>query len=508
MPSLSASDLPVGASTVVVGGGTAGAALAARLVEAGDEVLLLEAGPDYGHRSESRWPGPLLDALRLPLSHDWGYDSGDTYSDRTVRFGRARVIGGCSAHNGCAAIWGSRLDYDGWRDLGNEGWGTDDLLPYFRRASQQLRVRIFGPEEMTPFHGGFIDAAAAVGIPRVADLNDVDEDEGVGANPANIDDGVRWNTSIAYLDRVRGRRGLTVLGDALVDRVALEGGRCRGVSIALRGETRLVGADRVVLAGGTYGSPAVLQRSGIGDPGDLARAGIRTVHELPGVGRNLHDHPSIYLVLEGTAELRAQTDAFARQHWAPDEQAIAKVRSSRCERGFDLHVFTYCTSDPEGVGGWRWVLQVACLTPRSRGHLRVTGPDPEASPVIDHRYLSDPEGEDLRVLVDGLRTARRIAAHPDYAILLGGERTPGAGVQSQEQMEAYAGATCEHYFHPVGTCKMAPASDPGAVVDSRAAVHGIESLHVADCSIMPVVPRANTNIPAAVVGERVAALLS
>lgn len=507
MPSLRASDLPVGASTVVVGGGTAGAALAARLVEAGDEVLLLEAGPDYGPRSGGRWPAPLLDALRLPLTHDWGYDSGDTYSDRTVEFGRARVIGGCSSHNGCAAIWGSRLDYDGWRDAGNEGWGTEDLLPLFRRASEQLRVRIFEPDQMTPFHGGFLEAAEAAGIPRVHDLNDLDQDEGAGPNPANISDGVRWNTAIAYLDPVRGDRRLRVIGDALVDRVVVEGGRCRGVSIAVRGEARVVGADRVVLAGGTYGSPAVLQRSGIGDPADLTRAGIRTVHALPGVGGNLHDHPAIYHVLEGTAELRAQTEAFARQRWAPDEQAIAKVRSSRCARAFDLHVFTYCRPDTQGVEGWRWVLQIACLTPRSRGRLAVRSADPEAGPVIDHRYLSDPAGEDVGVLVDGLRITRRIAAHPAYARLVGGERAPGAGIESQEQLEAYARATCEHYFHPVGTCKMAPSGDDRAVVDHRAAVHGLQSLFVADCSIMPVVPRANTNIPAAVVGEKVASLL-
>jgi choline dehydrogenase-like flavoprotein len=225
--------LPKFADTVVIGGGTAGAAIAGLLAEhSGQSVLLLEAGPDYGPFVAGRWPAELIDAAAIPTSHDWGYHSGEQYQRRVIGFERARVIGGCSSHNGCAAIWGSRLDYDGWAALGNPGWSTDELRPLFRAAADRLCVRIPELTEITPFQRAALDAAAETGISRVADLNNLDENIGVAPSPVNIFNGVRWNTAFAYLDPVRERSNLTIVGDSLCDRLEIRSGRVSAVIVA------------------------------------------------------------------------------------------------------------------------------------------------------------------------------------------------------------------------------------------------------------------------------------
>lgn len=497
--------LPKFADTVVIGGGTAGAAIAGLLAEHSEEtVLLLEAGPDYGPFATGRWPADLTDAGAIPTTHDWGYHSGEQSAPRVIGFERARVIGGCSSHNGCAAIWGSSLDYDGWAALGNSGWSTDEMRPLFSAASERLRVKIPEPAEITPFQRAALDAAAEAGIPRVADLNNLDENLGMAPSPVNIVNGVRWNTAFAYLDPVRERSNLTIVGDAACDRLEIRSGRANAVIVAGReGPVRLE-AGRVIVAAGTYGSPAILTRSGVGDPSELRAAGITSIIDLQGVGRNLHDHPRISLNYAGTRELEAMMTAFARDHWMPEEQTIAKAQSSRCPRGFDLHIYPVGGPDPSTRTGWRWTLEVACMTPRSRGTLRISSADNAAPPIIDHRYLSDPEDEDLRVLADGVALAREIAGKPALSRLVSMEFLPGSRAATRIQVESFVRANCLHYYHPVGTCRMGPASDHFAVVDSRGRIHGLDNAYVADASIMPVIPRANTNLPALVVGERIA----
>ncbi len=494
--------LPKFADTVVIGGGTSGAAVAGLLAEHSDQtVLLLEAGPDYGPFAAGRWPAELLDAVAIPTTHDWGYDSGKQYAPRVITYERARVIGGCSSHNGCAAIWGSSVDYDGWAALGNPGWSTDELRPLFRAASERLRVRIPGPEEVTPFQRIALDAAAEAGIPRVTDLNNLDENLGMAPSPANIVNGVRWNTAFAYLDPVRERSNLTIVGDSACHRLEIRSGRVNAVVVARRDGPVRIEVGRVIVAAGTYGSPAILLRSGIGDPSELRAAGIAPIHELPGVGRNLHDHPRVSLSFAGSRELEEMTAAFARDHWMPEEQTIAKARSSQCTRAFDLHIYPVGGRD---LTGWRWTLEVACLTPASRGTLRITSADVELPPIIDHRYLSDPKDEDLRVLTDGVALAHEIAAKPALSRLVGSEISLGGSIPTRAETEAFVRSNCLHYFHPVGTCRMGRASDRFAVVDSRGRIHGLDNAYVADASIMPVIPRANTNLPALVVGERIA----
>ncbi len=494
------SALPRHADTVVVGGGTAGAALAGTLAERSDEtILVLEAGPDYGPFDRSAWPDDLLDSRALPDSHQWGFDSGSTYGLRRLAFERARVIGGCSSHNGCAAIVGSRLDYDAWEAAGCGGWGTEKLLPLFASALERLRVRAYEDAEMTPFHRACLEAAPRIGVPRVGDLNDWDEHLGMALFPINVVDGVRWNAAFAWLDPVRDRAHLTIAGDAIVSRIALDGDRAVAVECVRDGRSERVECGRVVLAGGAFGSPVILQRSGIGDPARLRALGIEPLCELPGVGLNLHDHPAVTVRFEGGPGSAEAMEAFGATRWMPEEQSIAKLRSSYCSEGFDLH--TYPVGGPAPEGGWKWELPVACMTPASRGEVHITSTDPEALPLIDHRFASDPEGRDRLVLADGIRLMRELAATEPLRAFLGAEI-------DAEPADALIDGRVSHYFHPVGSCKMGPESDAAAVVDPSGRIHGLANAYVADCSICPSIPRANTNVPAAVIGLRVAQLLA
>jgi choline dehydrogenase len=499
------------ADTVVIGGGTAGAVVAGLLAVGSDErILVLEAGPDYGPVDSGAWPRDLLDARALGYTHDWQYSSGDTYAGRVVNFERAKVIGGCSAHNGCAAIWGSRADYDGWAAAGLAGWSTDELLHFFRRADERLRVRRYTPEEITPIQQASLDAAGGAGIPLTANLNDLDEDEGMAPSPVNIAGGTRWNTAFAYLDPVRGRKHLTIAGNCGVDRLLLENGLAVGVRVVGPGGPREVRAERFVVAGGTYGSPAVLLRSGIGDPDELRQVGVEPALALRGVGKNLHDHPSVRLSFAGSPELEAAMTVFAAERWMPEEQTIAKVRSRRypqAEAGFDLHIYPVGGPDRETASRWHWYLKVACMTPRSRGTVTLRAGDPLQQPRIDHRYISDEDGHDRAVLREGMRIAREMASQPALKTLLGEEMAPGSSIRHDADLEQWIDGAIEHYYHPVGTCAMGLDTDPMAVTDARGRVHGLDNVYVADCSIMPVIPRANTNIPAVVVGERIAGWL-
>jgi choline dehydrogenase len=472
---------------VLCGGGTAGSVVAARLVDAGRKVLLLEAGPDYGAFQDGRWPPELLDSATIPTSHDWGYRSGDG----RLPFERAKVVGGSSAHNGCTASWGHRADYDGW---GLPGWSADELLPLFKEASRRLRVRRFEEDEWAPLHRGFIEAGIELGLPFEDRLESLDARPAVCAEPSNSPDGVRWNAAFAYLDPVRGRPTLEVRGETLIDRVVVANGRAVGVRAVGPDGPFEVGADLVVLAGGTYGSPAILLRSGLGPTDQLHELGIPTVEDLPGVGANLHDHPAYELVFSPSEELERRTAAFvATGRAVPDEQGFASMASSLAADGLiDLHVFSEVAMDG------RLGIFVAGLTPESRGRLTLRSADPDASPILDHGFLTDVAGHDLAVLVEGMERARDFAATRAMGPLIDGELEPGAGAD-------LAGAIRQgviHNWHPVGTCAM------GVVTDERGRLKGVDGVVVADASLMPRTVRATTNLPTVVIAERVARFLT
>lgn len=488
----------------VVGGGTSGCVVAGRLVaESGADVVVLEAGPDYGPAGSGRWPADLLDAAALATSDQWGYHTGDVDPLRgSIELPRARVIGGCSAHNGCVAAVGCPEDYDAWaRAVDDPAWGADALRPLFARALRRLCVRTYAEEEVGPFHRACLEAAAALGIPRSDDLADLDGGVGFGIEPVNVEAGVRVNTAFAYLDPVRGDARLRIVDNALCDRIELTGQGATVVAWRSGVEIR-AHATTVVLAAGAYGTPAVLLRSGIGDPEHLQAVGIETVHALRGVGRNLHDHPLIELDYPGTDTLRTALREAASRGFVPEEQTLGKFHSTRARGPYDLHVFPFAASE-HGLLAGRTLLAVAAMEVHSRGRLTLRNADPDASPVIDHGYLSDPEGHDLALLVEGIGHARALATAEPLRTLIGEERSPGSAAELEHAIRrGYV-----HYYHPVGTCALGRADDPLAVCDARGALLGLERIVVADCSLMPIVPRANTNIPAVVVGERIADLL-
>jgi choline dehydrogenase len=405
------------------------------------------------------------------------------------------VIGGCSAHNGCIAAVGCAADYDGWAQIAGDGrWSADELRPLFAPALERLRVRYYAENEVGPFHRACLEAAAALGVPRADDLGDLDGGVGFGIEPVNVDRGVRVNTAFAYLDPARSRPNLRIVGDALCDRLVPGPD---GVEVVVRrdgGELR-VHAQVAVLAAGSYGSPAVLMRSGIGDPEVLAPHGIPVVHELRGVGRNLHDHPLVELDFAGSSRLREALAAAAAERFVPEEQTLGKLRSSRASGPYDLHLVPVAAPEHSLLAG-RTILAVGAMEPRSRGRLTLASADPDAAPVMDHGYLSD--SHDVAVLLEGIERARELAATEPLRSLIGEE------LVHHDDLEDAIRRTHVHYYHPVGTCALGPDNDPFAVCDARGRVHGLDRIVVADCSLMPVLPRANTNVPAVVVGERIA----
>jgi choline dehydrogenase len=407
------------------------------------------------------------------------------------------VIGGCSSHNGCIAAVGCPEDYDGWaRIAADERWRADALRPLFARALERLRVRTYADDEVGPFHRACLEAAAAMGLPRADDLDGLDGGVGFGVEPVNVDGGVRVNTAFAYLDPARSRRNLRIVDRALCDRVVPQADAVEVVAWRGRRELR-VRAGVAVLAAGSYGSPAILLRSGIGDPDVLAPHGIATVHELPGVGRNLHDHPLVELDFAGSPALRGALAAAAATEFVPEEQTLGKLRSSRASGPYDLHLIPVAAPEHSLLAG-RTILAVGALEPRSRGRLTLASPDPDVAPVLDHGYLTDPH--DVAVLLEGMERARALAATEPLCSLVGAELTPGVDADLEDAVRR----SHVHYYHPVGTCRLGAEGDPLAVCDARGRLHGLDRIAVADCSLMPVVPRANTNVPAVVVGERIA----
>lgn len=492
---------------IIAGGGTSGSALAGLLVdEHGLNVCLIEAGPDYGTHAQGQWPPELLDASTLPgESHSWGY-SGQAHPshEKPTGFDRARVIGGCSSHNGCIALLGHARDYDAWSESGIPGWSYGSVWPSFKRVMNRLRVRQPSDSEITPYQRLFLDGAVGTGIPKVSDLNHPDEVTGVAAAPVNIADGTRWNTALAYLtDAVRASGRLTILDNAVVDRVILEGNAVSGVHIWRNGTEETISGDRVVVSAGAYGSPGILERSGLGDPAFLQAAGIEVRHELPGIGSSLTDHPAVCLTYSGGDGLNAQMSLLRTNGWCPDEQVLAKTTSSRCRDAFDLHIYSVSGYRPDS-DAWEYEVYVSCVSPRSRGSVHVQSADPDATPLIDHGFLNDPDEEDIAVIRDGVRLARSIMQPAIDSGMVREELAPGADVSSDDELREFIIGDVGIYYHPSSTCRMGPNNAKNAVVDSLGRVFGLRGLQVCDTSIFPVLMRANTNLPAVMVAEHLA----
>jgi choline dehydrogenase len=432
----------------VLGAGAAGCVLAARLSENPDRrVCLVEAGPDYGPFSEGRWPTDILDARWLALeSHAW-----ETAVDDRSQL-RAKIVGGCSAHNACVVLRGADADYDEW----GPGWTAAELAPYLDRGEQELRTRVFSEDELSPWHRAFLDT----------------RDEAI-VHSVNAVGTVRWSTAFAYLDPARERRNLTIRADTLVDRIDAEA----GTVTTDRGE---LAAELIVLAAGAYGSPAILLRSGIG-PG--------LEHDLP-VGEGLSDHVGVGFGWESTEVLQRETNAFAERAPVYMAQVTVRARTANCTDDIsDLFIFP--AVDP----GWAISAAVFVMKPFSRGRFSLLSLDPASPPAIEHGLLSDER--DAVALEEGVQQLRAVAANEPVRRYTAREVRPGPEVSAA----AHIREGVRGFFHPTGTCAL------GRVVDAEARLLGTPNVVVADASIMPTIPTANTNLSTIAIAERIAELL-
>ncbi|MBT2301988.1 GMC family oxidoreductase N-terminal domain-containing protein [Variovorax paradoxus] len=522
---------------IVVGAGAAGCVLANRLsADPAVRVALVEAGP-----SDRRFPVnlktllPIGNIFLLPHSrYNWMHEftGGAGVNGRVIGCPRGRLFGGCTSLNGTVYIRGHRLDYDDWAALGNEGWSYADVLPAFTRHEN----RALGT---SAFHGtggeldvqrlrdphalalGFAQAAREAGYPLNDDFNGEQQD-GFGLFELNQRHGVRLSSSRAFLHPALSRPNLTVFADTLVERVVLRGARATGVSVRHRGERiELSAAVEVVLSAGTINSPQLLMLSGIGAAPVLERHGVRVAHALPGVGANLQDHPtaSVAIANPGGESYAMSWRALARNTAAPWRYAFGRrgmLASNAAEAGGfmrsnpaldrpDLQ-FTFMVGMKESARTLPrrhgFVCHVAVLRPATRGSLELRSSNPADRPVMHPRFLED--RRDVDAMLHGLREARRIMAMPGLARYAGAELLPGAAADDDAALEKYIRTTAATTYHPVGTCRMGPASDPASVVDAQLRVHGIEGLRVADASIMPNIIGGNTAAPSMMVGERAA----
>ena len=494
---------------IIVGAGSAGCVLASRLTEISkNQVLLLEAGP----RDTNLW-------IHVPLGYgklfaasevNWGYESEPepALNGRRVFTPRGKVLGGSSSINGLVYIRGQPADFDGW---GLPGWRFADLLPYFLRAEKQLEVSELERHELCD---AFIAAAASLGIPRNDDFNGATQ-EGTGYYRATTRGGRRQSTATAYLRQAEKRSNLQVEVNALVTKVLFEGSRAVGVQLA----DRSFHGREIILSGGTFNSPQLLQLSGVGPRALLERHGIPVIHDMPGVGADLQDHfyartfwrcnkpvtlnddmlslrrkiamglnylmrkKGPLTVAAGYAAAFVRTRAEIAR---PDAQ-IYFINFSTARRGGTLHPFSGFTC------------AVSQLQAESRGSVQLRSADPAAAPAIRYNYLATEN--DRRVMVEGLKLIRRICTAPPMRAYVEAEHLPGERVQSDAEWLAYCREMGETVFHPTSTCRM------GRVVDERLRVKGLQNLRVVDASVMPAVPSGNINAAVIAVAEKAADLI-
>jgi choline dehydrogenase len=488
--------------------------LAARLSEdPGRSVLLLEAGPDYGSQT-APWPEVMLDPVGLLAvdTHSWGYFHLADEAGRRLQLPRARVIGGSSTINGAMWIRGSAADYDDWAAGGNPGWDAAALMPAFWRVESDpaggplhgregpVTISRAGRETQSPIDRAFLETAQELGFEYVEDINGGEEQfPCAGATPKNLTGGHRQNSALSYLALARGRPNLEIVPDVLVDRLLLEGRVARGV---LTADGRAFTGREVVLCCGAYGSPAVLLRSGIGPAGDLRELGIEPRVDLPGVGRSLMDHPQV-------ARQSGLTSFIIRPEHTPERMTfintMLKARSSQSEAEIDLHLYPGEAFD-DRANAWTLAFGVSLQYARSLGTVRLISADPEAALEIDHNYFADPR--DLEAICDGYELMQRVAATPPLRDVLVGPLRDGPHLRDREALKQAVRAEVGTTYHPSSSCKMGPARDPLAVVDSRCRVRGLVGVRVVDASIFPFGPRANLHFTVCAVAERAAALMS
>lgn len=522
---------------IVVGAGTAGCLLANRLsADPTHRVLLIEAGG----KDDWMWfhiPVGYLYLIGNPRA-DWMYKTAPSagLNGRSLLYPRGRVVGGCSAINGMIYMRGQARDYDNWAQQGLPGWGWDDVQPYFLRHEDHFggtndlhkaggEWRIEEPRMRWELLDTFRDAAESCGIPKVNDFNRGDN-FGSDYFQVNQKSGWRWSAARGFLDPIKNRPNLTILTGAEVQRITLDGRRATGIEAKISGEMRLITARRrVILAAGAINTPKLLMLSGIGPQAELARHGIGTKLDKPGIGANLQDHLQLRPIykVEGVRTLNTDYANLLKRAWmgiefalfrrgpmtlAPSQLGLFARSSERFETpnvqfhvqplsldkfGEPLHDFPAFTAS------------ICNLRPTSRGQVSLASADPMAAPIIAPDYLSTEE--DRQVAVESLRLVRKIVAAPALAKYRPQEFRPGAHIVDDSGLAQAAGEIGSTIFHPVGTAKMGRVDDPMAVVNASLALIGMEGLNIIDASVMPNITSGNTNSPVLMIAEKGAEII-
>lgn len=521
---------------IIVGAGSAGCVLANRLSEdPGTRVLLLEAGPRDWHPFIHMPAGLAKLVGKKGVNWDYSTAPEPRLDGRMLWWPRGKVLGGSSSINAMCYIRGHARDYDEWADLGAEGWSWQDVLPYFKRSENNSRgssdwhggdgpLAVSDHRHSNPLSDVFLEAAVQAGLPASDDFNGARQ-EGVGYYQTTTRNGHRSSSAEAYLHPARKRPNLTVITHALASRVTFDGDRANGVvySVAGRGAFCEAAQREVILCGGAINSPQLLMLSGIGPATNLRQHGIEVKVDLPGVGGNLQDHLDACTLQKCTREITydhtndvaialnyylfkqgagtsniAETGGFMRSRLAPDERPDIQFH------------FVPAQLDDHGrnrLPGSGYTLHACFLRPRSRGRLHLASPLAGDKPRIEAGYLSDPDGFDLKMMVEAVRLSREILAQPAFAPYRGEEILPGADVQDDAAIAAFIRRKAESIYHPVGTCKIGRKDDPDAVVDPQLRVRGVAGLRVVDASVMPTLIGGNTNAPTMMIAERAAELI-
>ncbi len=521
---------------VIIGGGSAGCTLAARLSEdPAMSVCLLEAG---GANKELmvRMPAGVGGLIKAKGKHNWGFwtEPEPHLDNRRLWWPRGKGLGGSSSINGMVYTRGHPQDFDEWRQLGLTGWSWDDVLPYFRKLEGHHRVDALhgsdGPlsisagESDSPFHDALIEAGQQAGYAACENFNGASQ-EGFGRYDLTISNGQRWSTAAAYLRPIEHRANLTVITDARTTGITVAGGRAVAVNY-IRGnrlEQVEIGGEAILCAGAVQ-SPHILLLSGIGNAAQLREVGVRPVHDLPGVGENLQDHLDIimswysqglltaYSQTKGLGQLRVGLNYLLRGQGLGRQQflesgAFICSRDGLSRPDVQIHGVLAIMKDhgKTRVQADGFSLHLCQLRPESRGRITLGSADPTADPLIHANYLASEV--DRRVMRDCVHIGREIAYQAALDPYRGAEYAPGRTVQSDAEIDAWVRANAETIYHPVGTCKMGIDGDAMAVVDERLRVRGLSGLRVVDASVMPTLVGSNTNAPTIMIAEKAADLI-